>query len=228
VKVDDWAATAYDSWRLGAVRMTEKFRDDDGPATPKQLARLRKHVASRLEEASWLKEAEGELVGVGGAIRNLAAAAQHLEGKPEFGVQGFNLRRRTLDELVERLAAMPVSARREMPGIKPARGDIILAGAIVVEQVLEASGFKKVRVTEAGLREGVFLERLLAERPEVAARVVELREQRAYLRGRLSGLARNLRLARFAHPARPRGRQVQRDHAQPHQQQFNHASPPIA
>jgi anti-sigma factor RsiW len=50
------------------------------------------------------------------------------------------------------------------------------------------------------LREHLRVERLLAERPEVAARVVELREQRAYLRGRLSGVARTLRLARFADP----------------------------
>ncbi|MFM9023111.1 MAG: HD domain-containing protein [Solirubrobacterales bacterium] len=183
VKVDDWAATEFDSWRLGAVRMTEKFLDGDGPATPKQLARLRKHVASRLEEAEWLKDVGGELVGVGGAIRNLAAAAQHLEGKPAFGVQGFNLKRRTLDELIELLAAMPVPERREVPGIKPARGDIILAGAIVVEQVLDASGFKKVRATEAGLREGIFLERLLSERPEPlfedvrAASVINLASQ---------------------------------------------------
>lgn len=166
VKVEDWAATALDSWRLGAVRMTEKFLDGDGPATAKQLARLRKHVATRLKDARWLADAGGELVGVGGAIRNLGAAAQHLEGKPEFGVQGFSLKRRTLEELIEVLAAMTPAERGELPGIKPARGDIILAGAIVVEQVLEASGFRKVRVTEAGLREGVFLERLLADRPE--------------------------------------------------------------
>ncbi|MFM9127064.1 MAG: HD domain-containing protein, partial [Solirubrobacterales bacterium] len=183
VKVEDWAATEYDSWRLGAVRMTEKFLEGDGPASPRQLGRLRKHVASRLEEAEWLKDVGGELVGVGGAIRNLAAAAQHLEGKPAFGVQGFNLKRRTLDELIELLAAMPVPERREVPGIKPARGDIILAGAIVVEQVLEASGFKKVRATEAGLREGIFLERLLSERPEPlfedvrAASVINLASQ---------------------------------------------------
>ena len=166
VKVDDWAATELDSWRLGAVRMTEKFLDTDGPATAKQLDRLRRHVAERLEQARWLDGAGGELVGVGGAIRNLAAAAQHLEGKPEFGVQGFSLKRRTLDDLIGILAAMPAAERGEVHGIKPARGDIILAGAIVVEQVLEASSFKKVRVTEAGLREGVFLERLLAGRPE--------------------------------------------------------------
>ena len=166
VEVEDWAATHFGSWRMGAVRMTGQFLPGEGPAGAKQLDKLRRHVAGELEGARWLEEKEGELVGVGGAIRNLAAAAQRIEGKPEFGVQGFSLRRRTLEALIEQLAAMPAGLRREVPGIKPARGDIILAGAIVVGQVLEASRFKRVRVTEAGLREGIFLERLLADRRE--------------------------------------------------------------
>ena len=183
VPVDDWAATGFDSWRLGAVRMTERFLPGDGPTPAKKLDRLREHVASKLESAPWLAGQGGELVGVGGAIRNLAAAAQHIEEKPEFGVQGFSLKRRTLDALIESLASMPVAERRNVPGIKPARGDIVLAGAVVVEQVLEAGGFKKIRVTEAGLREGVFLERLLADRTEPlfedvrAASVVNLASQ---------------------------------------------------
>ena len=53
-----------------------------------------------------------------------------------------------------------------MPGIKPARADLILAGAVVVQgALLEAGGFDGLEVTEAGLREGVFFERLLARRP---------------------------------------------------------------
>ena len=47
-----------------------------------------------------------------------------------------------------------------MPGIKAARGDLILAGALVVEAVMEAGGFEALEATEAGLREGVFFERL--------------------------------------------------------------------
>ena len=43
-----------------------------------------------------------------------------------------------------------------MPGIKPERGDLILAGALVVQSVMEAGGFDCMEVTEAGLREGVF------------------------------------------------------------------------
>ena len=49
-----------------------------------------------------------------------------------------------------------------MAGIKPERGDLILAGAVVVQTVMEAGGFEALEVTEAGLREGAFFEELLA------------------------------------------------------------------
>ena len=50
-----------------------------------------------------------------------------------------------------------------MPGIKAARGDLILAGALVIDGVMEAGGFDDFEATEAGLREGVFFERLYPE-----------------------------------------------------------------
>jgi exopolyphosphatase/guanosine-5'-triphosphate,3'-diphosphate pyrophosphatase len=77
-------------------------------------------------------------------------------------VQGFRITRKALDDLVERLAELPASERATVPGIKAARGDLILAGALVVQSVLEAGGFDVLEVTEAGLREGVFYETLLA------------------------------------------------------------------
>jgi exopolyphosphatase / guanosine-5'-triphosphate,3'-diphosphate pyrophosphatase len=60
---------------------------------------------------------------------------------------------------------MPVAERGQVPGIKPARADLILAGAVVVQTVLQAGGFDGIEATEAGLREGVFFERYLAGDP---------------------------------------------------------------
>ena len=54
-----------------------------------------------------------------------------------------------------------------MPGIKFARGDLILAGALVIDTVMEAGGFGMVEATDAGLREGVFFESLLGDPPLV-------------------------------------------------------------
>jgi exopolyphosphatase/guanosine-5'-triphosphate,3'-diphosphate pyrophosphatase len=159
------------SWPIGTVRMSERFLPVNGPAKRRQIDALREHVAEALLEAEWLNDARGSsagarIVGIGGTVRNLAAAAQRAAGLPSNGVQGMVIGRDALDELVERLAALPAAERASVPGIKPARADLILAGAVVVQSVLRAGGFDGLEATEAGLREGVFFERLLAPREQ--------------------------------------------------------------
>jgi exopolyphosphatase/guanosine-5'-triphosphate,3'-diphosphate pyrophosphatase len=176
VRVVDRIARESDSWPLGAVRMTERFLPANGPAKRRQIEELREHVASELERASWLPRAGPSggggrrLVGIGGTVRNLAVAAQRAAGLPSNGVQGTVIEAGALRELVQRLAALPASERARVPGIKPVRADLILAGALVMQGVLEIGGFDGLETTEAGLREGVFFERLLAERWPISDR----------------------------------------------------------
>jgi exopolyphosphatase / guanosine-5'-triphosphate,3'-diphosphate pyrophosphatase len=167
-RLEDWG-----SWRVGAVTMSERFLPGKGPAKEGQLEELREFVAAELDSAPWVKGAPGErrLVGLGGALRNLADAAQRAAGVPSLGVQGVVLARAALEELIGRLAEAPVS-ERALPGIKQARADVILAAAVVVSVVLEVGGFDGVEVTEAGLREGIFFARQLAPRdPPLIAQV---------------------------------------------------------
>jgi exopolyphosphatase/guanosine-5'-triphosphate,3'-diphosphate pyrophosphatase len=154
------------SWPLGAVRMTERFLPDE-KVKPRQLRELREHVREQLGQVTWLEgaaERGGRLAGIGGTLRNLATAVQLAARLPSFGVQGFALGRAELEELVRHLAELPASQRGDVPGIKRERGDLILAGAVVIEQVLAAGGFDAVEVTEEGLREGVFFSTLLEGR----------------------------------------------------------------
>ena len=150
------------SWPFGAVRMTERFLARE-TVKPKHLKALREHVGAALAEVPWLRHG-GDLAGIGGAVRNLGTAAMLRQDLPAFGVQGFPLRKKVLDEMVEDFAAMTPAQRAKVPGIKPERGDLILAGAMVVQSVMEAGGFDAMEVTEAGLREGVFFSRLLKHR----------------------------------------------------------------
>jgi exopolyphosphatase/guanosine-5'-triphosphate,3'-diphosphate pyrophosphatase len=164
VRVADRYAQELGSWRLGTVRMTERFLPANGPAKRRQIEELREHVARELAQADWLSRAGPRLVGLGGTVRNLAAAVQRAQGLPSNGVQAMVVSSDALQELVQRLAALPACQRSSVPGIKPVRADLILAGAIVVQGALLAGGFDGLEVTEAGLREGVFFERLLADR----------------------------------------------------------------
>ena len=151
-----------ESLPLGAVRVSESFLPDE-KASPKQMKALRAHVAGELEQLGWWSGG-GRIVGIGGTIRNLAAAAMKRLALPDIDVQGFELTREALEELIEELAARPASKRDQVKGIKYDRADVILGGALVLAAALDEGGFESIEVTEAGLREGIFFERLLGER----------------------------------------------------------------
>ena len=161
VRVDGRLSRESGSWPLGAVRMTERFLDEPGPIKARRLEALRSHVTETLTDAGWLAGSGPRLVGVGGTVRNLGAAIQGADARPSPGVQGFVFKRDELHALIELLASLPAAKRGGVRGIKPARGDIILAGAVCIEAVLDAGGFDALEVTESGLREGIFFEHLL-------------------------------------------------------------------
>lgn len=149
---------------LGAVRVSEAFLEGE-ETTARQIKELRKHVLRTLSEFEWWAGGEDpRLAGIGGTIRNLATAAQKRLELPDVDVQGFVLTRDVLEELIELLASKPVAKRASVRGIKPDRGDVILGGALVLDAAMEHGGFDAVEVTEAGLREGIFFERLLEGR----------------------------------------------------------------
>jgi exopolyphosphatase/guanosine-5'-triphosphate,3'-diphosphate pyrophosphatase len=149
---------------LGAVRVSERFLSGE-EASKKDIKALRKHVARELEEIDWFGGG-GRLAGIGGGLRNLAAAAQKMQSYPEIGVGGFHLTADALDELVDQLAELPASKRAGVPGIKPDRGDVILGAALVLAEVMKRGGFDSIEVSEAGLREGIFFECFLADHDE--------------------------------------------------------------
>jgi exopolyphosphatase/guanosine-5'-triphosphate,3'-diphosphate pyrophosphatase len=149
------------SWPLGTVRMTERFLDSRRSGA-KQRDALRAHVLEELAREPWLGRTRGSLVGIGGTVRNLTAAAGAAAGLPSIGVQGAVLERDALEELIEELAARSASQRASIDGIKPGRSGLILAGAVVIAAAMDAVGAARMEVTHSGLREGVFFSNYLA------------------------------------------------------------------
>jgi exopolyphosphatase/guanosine-5'-triphosphate,3'-diphosphate pyrophosphatase len=171
VEVRERRAGAIASWPLGAVRATERYLPNPptpGPAKASAVAKLRERTLRAIEkDAPWVATggAEGgapRLVGLGGSVRNLAMAAIRVAELPLESVQGFVLTADALDALAAELAGRSAEERDRMPGVKRGRGEVILAAAIVLRAVVEASGAAGIEATAAGLREGIFLSGLLA------------------------------------------------------------------
>src|SRR5215217_5871141 len=151
MRLADRRLAEAESLPLGSVRVSEQFLPGE------------KAPAKAMKALGWWGRG-GRIVGVGGTIRNLAVAVMRRAELPLDDVQGFRLEKDALEDLIELLAARSASKRGEVSGIKPDRGDVILGGALVLAATLDAGDFEAIEVSEAGLREGIFFERLLGER----------------------------------------------------------------
>ena len=146
---------------LGAVRLTELYFRNDPPRAA-ELAALRAAIRESLTD---LLDRVGEhgwpIVAIGGTIRNLARAIQREQGYPLEPLHGYFLKRPELSRLTETLLELPRQERARWPGIQADRADVILAGALVYQAVLEGTGRDGLLVSGQGLREGAFYRHFL-------------------------------------------------------------------
>jgi exopolyphosphatase/guanosine-5'-triphosphate,3'-diphosphate pyrophosphatase len=84
-------------------------------------------------------------------------AARQEAGVPRT-LNNFTVSRADIDGVVRRLAAATVKDRARIPGLDPRRADIILAGALILEQVVHELGAEELTFSDYALREGVLLD----------------------------------------------------------------------
>lgn len=132
------------SVNLGAVRLTESK-----PAAAELMHRL----APVLDE---LKDEPIDcLVGVGGTATTLAAMEQRLATYDPNQVQGFYLARETVTRWLNALSTMNLAERRQLPGLQPARADIIVAGVEILSAVLHGLNQNGLIVSDSDILQGM-------------------------------------------------------------------------
>ena len=141
---------------LGCVRLTERHLRSDPPAR-EELDDAARAVREGLPDWS-----PRDAIGVAGTVTSLAALELG-EYDPEQ-THGYRISRASVERQVERLATLPLSERRELPGLEPERAPVIVAGALVVREVLDRYGLDGLEVSERDLLHGAALE--AAELPE--------------------------------------------------------------
>ena len=143
---------------IGSVRLTERFVQSD-PVQPEEIMRIRRQ-AENMMRATWPPENFAmikTLIGTAGTITTLAAMAQRRHEYDPNRIDGFILTRQKLGELIIALRERTIVERRQLAGLSPARADVILAGAIILEAFLDIYQFPGLIVSDRGLRYGVLV-----------------------------------------------------------------------
>jgi exopolyphosphatase/guanosine-5'-triphosphate,3'-diphosphate pyrophosphatase len=161
------ALTAF-SLKMGAIRLTRRFFGSDR-LHPGAVEACRRHVRALLARVRREVRRLGFDVAVGssGTIQTVAAMVHAARGaeEPPRTFNNFSFTRREVRRVVDALAEAPsIDARRKLPGIDPSRADILLAGALVLEQLMKELDIGEMIVSDYALREGVLLDALARER----------------------------------------------------------------
>ena len=145
------------SLNVGAVRYTERF----GLAGVVSTEQLRAALDAIAKDLSRLDSAHSPdvLVGMGGAVTNIAAVKLGLARYDADVVQGARLERTEVERQIELYRRRSVDERRRIVGLQPQRADVILAGACIVLTVMANLGKDSLRVSDHGLRHGLLVER---------------------------------------------------------------------
>ena len=143
---------------IGCVRLTERFLTSDPPTADELAAAVR-----RVRQVLPVRPARAAL-GVAGTVTTLATLDLGLDVYDPQRTHGHRIPRSTLDQELDRLAAMTLEERLRVPGIEPGRAPVIVGGLVILREILDAFDLDEIEVSERDILHGAAL--AAAELPE--------------------------------------------------------------
>jgi exopolyphosphatase/guanosine-5'-triphosphate,3'-diphosphate pyrophosphatase len=137
---------------LGVARLTRRFLHHD-PPSPIELARLRCEVRVNLRQVLPHALRIDRLIVLGGTTRALLRSARGRPGGQRN--RGDDLDRHELESLRALLQPLALPSRRALKFVDPQRVDVMVAGAIVLEELMHVLRCPRLRVCPASVRDGV-------------------------------------------------------------------------
>jgi exopolyphosphatase/guanosine-5'-triphosphate,3'-diphosphate pyrophosphatase len=149
----------YTSLQAGTVRHTERYLKTDPPDAGELealAADVRSLIDAELTGAAIATAGEG--IAVAGTPTSLAAIEQELDPYDPNRVHGYLLSLASIQHLYSRLASMTLEERLEVKGLHPGRAPTIVAGVVILIQVMRAFGLGEVEVSEHDILHGAALQ----------------------------------------------------------------------
>ncbi len=152
-----------DSLKLGAIRLTTEFIGEGwvGPIKLDTYKEMREYACSKISEVKPRVLEYGIRLawGSSGTMINLAEVSNKLFKKNNPSDK-LVLSRKNLKKLATVLCWLPLEERKKVPAINPERADIIVAGAAIIEAIMEEFGLEEINISHRELRDGLLIEYL--------------------------------------------------------------------
>jgi exopolyphosphatase / guanosine-5'-triphosphate,3'-diphosphate pyrophosphatase len=152
------------SLQAGTIRQSERHLTSD-PADPQELENMAADIRNLIERAIAAQPEGGRpvrAIAVAGTPTSLAAIDQELVPYDPGRVHGYRLAMRRIQRMLSRLSSLPLAERLRVPGLHPGRAPTIVAGTVILVQVMRAFGLQEVEVSELDILHGSALSATMA------------------------------------------------------------------
>jgi exopolyphosphatase/guanosine-5'-triphosphate,3'-diphosphate pyrophosphatase len=145
--------TSASSIEIGCVRLSERVLKT---SPPDSLA-LKNAIKLVQEELQFIPAVSSKikLIGVAGTLTTLAALDLKLAGFDGNIINRHILRKDAIERIFQELRPLTLDQIRSYPQIHPERADILLAGIVILREVLTRLNFNHIIVSNRGLRYGI-------------------------------------------------------------------------
>ncbi|MGL4533975.1 MAG: 3-dehydroquinate synthase [Fusobacteriaceae bacterium] len=141
------------SYNVGAIRVTELFfREDE--YTEESIEIAKKWIRENLSEIEKLKNKKFKLLGVAGTVTTLVSVYEKMNNYNAEKVHGYILTKKQIEKSLKLFLNMDLERRKKIPGLQPKRAPYVVAGTIIILEILSLLERKEITVSETDNLEG--------------------------------------------------------------------------
>jgi len=157
------------SFKLGVIRLTERFVKSD-PIEPRDERKLVRYIDDQIGKYldQIARSGFARVIGTSGTILSLGAVAKAEDGQLGVALRNQRIPAKHIHRLRKSLASMDIEKRLRVPGLEPRRTDLVVAGAILIDEILRRLGANDITLCDLSLREGLVLDYVSRHRQQIA------------------------------------------------------------
>ena len=155
------APSCVKSFQVGCRRVTERFFTQDPPGEQlvddagRWIAGEFSEYVEKLRREGFL---DGRIIAVAGTATSVVSMREEMAEYDSSRVHGAIVTCADLDNLIEKTQDMPLEERQRIVGLEPKRAPVIVAGLVILRQLMDVAGLDEFTVSEADILQGIVLD----------------------------------------------------------------------